>query len=106
MFHFYSLLCEIASVPRKSPNAWIAADRLAAFGGSATGKERERAAAAAAGAQINHGGKSKQVSTTAGAMATGSSGAVSNLGHVVSFDARALARECLKEVGRELGVPR
>jgi len=28
----------------------------------------------------------------------------SNLGHVVSFDAQALARECLKEGGRELGV--
>lgn len=25
---------------------------------------------------------------------------------LVSLDARALARECLKEVGRELGVPR
>ena len=27
-------------------------------------------------------------------------------GKPVSLDARALARECLKEVGRELGVPR
>ena len=97
MFHFYSLLCEIASVPRKSPNAWIAADRLAT---PAAGKEKERVA----GAHINHGGKPKQASTTAGTITTGS-GAVSNLGHVVSFDARALARECLKEVGRELGVP-
>jgi hypothetical protein len=101
MFHFYSLLCEIASVPRKSPNAWIAADRLATFGGPTAGKEKERAA----GAHINHGGKPKQASTTAGTITTTGSGAVSNLGHVLSFDAQALARECLKEVGRELGVP-
>src|SRR6266581_5545650 len=52
MFHVYSLLCEIASVPRKSPNAWIAADRLATSGGPAAGK-KERAV----GAHINHGGK-------------------------------------------------
>ncbi len=101
MFHFYSLLCEIASVPRKSPNAWIAADRLATSGGPAAGKEKERAA----GAQMNHGGKPTQASTTASTVTTGS-GAGSDLGHVVSFDARVLARECLKEVGRELGVPR
>lgn len=29
----------------------------------------------------------------------------SSRGHLVSLDARALAQECLKEVGRELGVP-
>jgi hypothetical protein len=27
-------------------------------------------------------------------------------GHLITLDARALARECLREVGRELGVPR
>ena len=27
-------------------------------------------------------------------------------GHLVSLDARELARECLREVGHELGVPR
>jgi protein MON2 len=96
MFHFYSLLCEIAFVPRKLPNAWIAADRLATSGRPAAGKEKERAA----GAHINHGGKRNRLRTI-----TTGSGAVSNLGHVMSFDARALARECLKEVGRELGVP-
>ena len=40
-------------------------------------------------------------STTTSTITTGS-GAGSNVGHVVSFD----ARECLEEVGRELGVPR
>jgi len=28
------------------------------------------------------------------------------LGNLLSLDARVLARECLKEVGHELGVPR
>ncbi|KAN0116466.1 hypothetical protein V8E52_005847 [Russula decolorans] len=54
MFHFYSLLCEIASVPHKAPSA----------------------------------------SSRPGP------------GYLVSSDARELARECLKEVGREPGVPR
>ena len=39
MFHFYSLLCEIASVPRKAPNAWISADRLAVLFGVPAEKE-------------------------------------------------------------------
>jgi len=89
VFHFYTLLCEIASVPRKAPNAWITADRLVASDEPAAGKEER---AAATGAQVHHG------ATT--------SGASSSLGHIVSLDARVLARECLKEVGRELGVPR
>jgi len=98
MFHFYSFLCEIASLPRKSPNAWIAADRLATSGGPTAGKEKGRAP----GAQVNHGGRPTQAAST---ITTGSR-AGSNVGHVVSFDARVLARECLKEVERELGVLR
>jgi hypothetical protein len=95
VFHFYTLLCEIASVPRKAPNAWITADRLVASGEPAAGKE-ERAAATEAQV-VHHGGRPTQAVT---------SGASSSLGHIVSLDARVLARECLKEVGRELGVPR
>ncbi|KAF8495991.1 hypothetical protein F5888DRAFT_1804548 [Russula emetica] len=33
IFHFFSLLCEIASVPHKAPSAWIFADRLAVLSG-------------------------------------------------------------------------
>jgi hypothetical protein len=75
VFHFYTLLCEIASVPRKAPNVWITADRLG---------------------------------TASDGPTTVDSGVGSGIGrgHVLSFDARVLARECLKEVGRELGVPR
>ena len=87
MFHFHTLLCEIASVARKSPNVWIAADRLATSGGpSITKKER------AAGARMNHGGRLTHAST-AGRTITARSGAGSNLGHGMSFDVRVLARD-------------
>jgi hypothetical protein len=60
------------SVPRRPPNAWIAADRQQAVG---TG------AASGAAPGVDHG-------------------------HFLSFGTRALAKEYLKEVGRELGMPR
>jgi hypothetical protein len=87
MFHFYSLLCEIASVPRKAPSAWISADRLAVLSGAPTEKDMEMEAAATG--RTHHTSSSRPGPT-----------------HLVSFDSRELARECLKEVGRELGVPR
>ena len=86
MFHFYSLLCEIASVPRKAPSAWISADRLAVSSGVPAEKEMEMEAAATG--RNPHTSSSRPVT------------------HLASFDSRELARECLKEVGRELGVPR
>ncbi|KAJ7102802.1 hypothetical protein C8R44DRAFT_682224 [Mycena epipterygia] len=60
LFHFYPVLCEIASIPRKTPSSWVltrAADKSSSEGVEAT-----------------------------------------------ELDARVLARECLKEVGREMGV--
>ena len=86
MFHFYSLLCEIASVPRKAPSTWISADRLSLSGVSAEKEKKEMETVAT--------GRAHHPSSRPGP------------GHIVSFDARELARECLKEVGRELGVPR
>lgn len=88
MFHFYSLLCEIASVPRKAPSAWISADRLAVLSGVPAEKEKKEMDAAAT--DRTHDSRSSRPGP----------------GNVVSFDARELARECLKGVGRELGVPR
>jgi hypothetical protein len=88
MFHFYSLLCEIASVPRKAPSAWISADRLAVLSG--VREEKEKKEVDAARTDRAHDPRSSRPGS----------------GHVVSFDARELARECLKGVGRELGVPR
>ena len=97
MFHFYTLVCKITTVPRNLPNAWIVADRLVTSGGPAAGKEER-----ASGAQFNHDGRPTQASTTATVVRLPlGSGAGSNLGHVVSFN----ARECLKEVGPEIGVP-
>ena len=87
MFHFYSLLCEIASVPRKAPSGWISADRLAVLSGVPAEKEKETETAATS--RTHHPSSSRP-----------------GPGHLVSFDARELARECLKEVGRELGVGR
>ncbi|KAJ7752413.1 hypothetical protein DFH07DRAFT_520905 [Mycena maculata] len=56
LFHFYPVLCEIASIPRKTPSSWVAS--------RAADKGEE----------------------------------------VTELDARVLARECLREVGREMGV--
>ncbi|KAH9013194.1 hypothetical protein EDB84DRAFT_1533406 [Lactarius hengduanensis] len=70
VFHFYALLCEIVSIPRKAASAWITAPAV----------------------HPDH---------PLGRVVAGSAH-----GHLVSLDARALARECLREVGRELGVPR
>jgi len=81
VFHFYALLCEIASIPRKAPNAWIIADHLVAPG--------------------RHAGN-EPVQTHLNDRHVYGNG----LGNLLSLDARLLARECLKEVGHELGVPR
>ena len=87
MFHFYSLLCEIASVQRKAPSGWISADRLAVLSGAPAEKEKEMETAPTG---RNHHPSSSRLGP----------------GRLVSLDARELARECLKEVGRELGVRR
>ncbi|KAJ7242359.1 hypothetical protein B0H12DRAFT_1132442 [Mycena haematopus] len=61
LFHFYPVLCEIASIPRKTPSTWVL-QRAAADKGSSSEDE------------------------------------------AIELDARILARECLKEVGKEMGV--
>ena len=91
VFHFYALLCEIVSVPRKAPSAWVTAERLAPGGRSKDKKDDSPIAV-----RVHH---------PLGHVAMGA-GNGSDTGRLVSLDARALARECLKEVGRELGVPR
>jgi len=61
LFHFYPVLCEIASIPRKTPSSWVLS-RVPDKSSSPDGDE------------------------------------------ATELDARVLARECLKEVGREMGV--
>ncbi|KAJ7026944.1 hypothetical protein C8F04DRAFT_1008614 [Mycena alexandri] len=63
LFHFYPVLCEIASIPRKTPSSWV----LARLGDKTSSPDS---------------------------------------GEVTELDARVLTRECLKEVGREMGVRR
>ena len=90
MFHFYTLLCDVASIPRKAPSAWMTADRLVASDRRG-GKDEETAVVARVQSGSRH--------APPGRLGSGQ-------GHLVSLDARALAQESLKEVGRELGVPR
>jgi hypothetical protein len=73
LFHFYHIFCEIASLPRKTPSAWLSSPS----GGSA-GDGRSRIA------------QEEQEKT----------------GDFAEFDARTLARECLKAIGQEMGLPR
>ncbi|KAJ3003143.1 hypothetical protein NUW54_g5457 [Trametes sanguinea] len=83
LFHFYPILCEIVSIPRKTPSAWVmsAAPRTAAGTSEATSADVRR---------------SMSWSDVASGMI--------QEGHAVELDARMLVKECLREVGRELGV--
>ncbi|KAI0354523.1 hypothetical protein OH77DRAFT_1548844 [Trametes cingulata] len=83
LFHFYPILCEIVSIPRKSPTAWVmsAAPRTTTTSNEATSNDARNS-----------------ISWTD--VANG----VAGEGHAVELDARTLVKECLREVGRELGV--
>ncbi|KAH9847754.1 hypothetical protein C2E23DRAFT_740985 [Lenzites betulinus] len=83
LFHFYPILCEIVAVPRKTPTAWVmsSAPRTASSPREATASDARNSMS----------------------LADVAKGAASE-GHAVELDARALVKECLKEVGRELGV--
>ena len=73
LFHFYHVFCEIASLPRKTPSAWLSSpsEHLVNNGRSRIVQEEQE--------------KTKDF---------------------VEFDARTLARECLKAIGQEMGLPR
>lgn len=74
LFHFYPVLCEIASIPRKTPSGWFLASpshRLAAKGDNGN---------------------------------TTPLGTLEQSEQAIELDARVLARACLKEVGKEMGV--
>lgn len=79
LFHFYHVLCEIASIPRKTPSAWI----LATSSSHRTPNG------------IN--GKSDNIDADSQDIGVDDAEAV-------ELDARTLARACLKEVGKEMGV--
>lgn len=72
LFHFHTSLCEIASVPGRTPSAWVA-----------------RASGPVSG--VAH--KDETVAAER-----------RNEEDVTEVDARDLARQCLREIGQELGV--
>ncbi|KAG6810738.1 hypothetical protein H0H92_010542 [Tricholoma furcatifolium] len=71
LFHFYPVLLEIASIPRKLPSTWVA--------------------------------PTKAPSST-GPFANGDAKTDSEKQDVVELDTRTLARTCLREIGKEMGV--
>jgi len=73
LFHFYHVFCEIASLPRKTPSAWLSSPSE-----PSAGEGRSRIA------------QEEQEETK----------------DFAEFDARTLARECLKAIGQEMGLPR
>jgi len=77
LFHFYPILCEIVSIPRKIPTAWVMAEKHA----------------------------HPLSNSAAPANASGTNGEVDGE-KAVELDARSLVKECLKEVGKEMGVGR
>ncbi|KAJ8520264.1 hypothetical protein ONZ45_g2894 [Pleurotus djamor] len=77
LFHLYSILCEIGSLPRKPPTTWVSSPK-----GQRTPVPPPRTTVPIP--------PQRQPST----------------GTPVEMDARSLARECLRTIGRELGVSR
>lgn len=73
LFHFYHVFCEISSLPRKTPSAWLSSppEHSAGDGLSRIAQEEQE--------------KTKDF---------------------IEFDARTLARECLKAIGQEMGLPK
>jgi len=78
LFHFYPVLCEIASIPRKVPTRWVAHDS----------------------GNTSHSNKLAESISYSSELEKEKTG----IPAVKELDARMLARECLREVGREMGV--
>jgi hypothetical protein len=79
LFYFYPILCEIASIPGKVPTSWISPTELSKEGHDAS--------------------PSKLNGTTVGKQE-----GTSTRNAAIQFDARKLASEILKEIGKEMGV--
>ncbi|KAF4587994.1 hypothetical protein EYR38_009955 [Pleurotus pulmonarius] len=91
LFHMYDLLCDIAAIPRKPPSTWVSIPQAKSGSGS-VGKP--------------------PIPTPSSQPPSGRPGESTRSlklfrgGGVVGMDARTLARECLKVIGKELGVSR
>jgi len=82
LFHFYPVLCNIASIPRKTPSAWVLSP-LTSPRANVNGANGKRAGHSRTPTPSEHGAQETRP---------------------VELDARTLARSCLKEVGKEMGV--
>ena len=100
LFHFYPVLCEIASIPRRSPTAWVQAS-VSDSDKVKRGKNERDDGKAKGKLQKKGTIKEKSTRVVADAVVSGD-GDVK--GDVIELDARTLARDCLKELGREMGV--
>lgn len=85
LFHLYPILSEIVATPRKTPTAWVMTHAR---------KTASRDASNAA--------KPEEVRKSI-AWNDVTSGAVDEA-RAIELDARAVVKECLKEIGREMGV--
>lgn len=82
LFHFYPILCDIVSIPRKTPSAWLIAEAASPLFPSLPRTSTDHVDIA-------------------------SQGNIENLALdrvALELDARALARECLKLVGNEIDI--
>ncbi|KAI0933226.1 hypothetical protein AcV7_004756 [Taiwanofungus camphoratus] len=84
LFHFYPVFCEIVSIPHKTPVAWVI-----------TNAPRRSLSSSASPEDARKSFSWSEVTT----------GEV-NEGRAVEVDARTLAKECLRELGKEMGVGR
>jgi len=82
LFHFYPVLCDIASIPRKTPSAWVMA-------------KVPLAPTLPAGSRLHSNETQLPQNNLSGSEPSGKA---------VELDARTLARQCLREIGKEMGV--
>jgi hypothetical protein len=102
LFHFYPVLCEIASIPRHSPTAWVQASTLNSDKVNCDNNgQNERDDGRAKGKLQKKENKTGAEAVDATVTATVDEDVK---GDVIELDARMLARDCLKELGREMGV--
>ncbi|KAF8656137.1 hypothetical protein AX16_002739 [Volvariella volvacea WC 439] len=92
LFHFYPMFCEIAALPRRTPLSVLSASSSATIFEVQIGRGGELAEGVGSPGSLG-GGRRSSSSEKAGG----------NGGKVVELDARNLARECLKIIGKEMG---
>ncbi|KAI0073983.1 hypothetical protein K474DRAFT_1774330 [Panus rudis PR-1116 ss-1] len=85
LFHLYPVLSEIIAIPRKTPTTWVVTQKP-------KGASRDRSTIA----------KPEEVRNSVG-WEDVASGSVDE-GRAIELDARQVVKECLKEIGREMGV--